>query len=177
MRVMFYLGTLLRTIARDTAFQIALRDCSKEAREEPGYTRALLKKTHVVKRQKIIANHKKQTNKKNPRHLKLKPQVNGASLVAHWLRIPLPMQGTRVGALLQEDPTCWGTTKPMCHNYWACALEPLSHNYWARVPQLLSPWATTPEAHARRAHAPQQENPPQWEAHAPQRRVAPARHN
>ena len=24
----------------------------------------------------------------------------------------------------------WGT-KPVCHNYWACALEPGSHNYWA----------------------------------------------
>ena len=26
------------------------------------------------------------------------------------------------------------TTKPECHNYWACALEPASHNYWAHVP-------------------------------------------
>ena len=30
----------------------------------------------------------------------------GASLVAQWLRICLPMQGTRVRALGQEDPTC-----------------------------------------------------------------------
>ena len=40
-----------------------------------------------------------------------------ASLVAQWLRIHLPMQGTRVRALVQEDPTCRGATKPVHHNY------------------------------------------------------------
>ena len=40
-----------------------------------------------------------------------------ASLVAQWLRIHLPMQGTRVLALGQEDPTCRRATKPMRHNY------------------------------------------------------------
>ena len=35
----------------------------------------------------------------------------------------------------------------------------------AHEPQLLSPRATTTEAHAPRARAPQQEKPPQWEAH------------
>ena len=45
----------------------------------------------------------------------------GASLVAQWLRICLPMQGTRVRALVWEDPTCCGVTGPMSHNYWACA--------------------------------------------------------
>ena len=49
------------------------------------------------------------------------------------------MQGTRVGALVRENPTCRGATKPMRHNYRACALEPASHNYWARVPQLMKP--------------------------------------
>ena len=92
-------------------------------------------------------------------------EVHRASLVAQWLRIRLPMQGTRVRAPAQEDPTCRGATKPVCHNYWACA------------PQLLSPCATTTEACAPRARAPQQEKPLQQEAHAPQRRVAPARHN
>ncbi|KAJ8782722.1 hypothetical protein J1605_009921 [Eschrichtius robustus] len=42
---------------------------------------------------------------------------SGASLVAQWLRIRLPMQGTRVRALVWEDPTCHGATKPMRHNY------------------------------------------------------------
>ena len=40
-----------------------------------------------------------------------------ASLMAQWLRICLPMQGTWVRALVQEDPTCRGATKPMRHNY------------------------------------------------------------
>ena len=58
---------------------------------------------------------------------------------ARWLRIRLPMQGTRVPSLVREDPTRRGATKPMRHNYWACALEPPSHNYLACVPQLLKP--------------------------------------
>ena len=40
-----------------------------------------------------------------------------ASLVAQWLRICLPMQGTRVRALVWEDPTCCGATEPVSHNY------------------------------------------------------------
>ena len=47
------------------------------------------------------------------------------------------MQGTRVWALVREDPTCRRATKPVRHNYWACA--------------------TTTEAHTPRAHAPQRE--------------------
>ena len=41
----------------------------------------------------------------------------GASLVAQWLGIRLPMQGTRVRALVWEDPTCRGATRPVSHNY------------------------------------------------------------
>ena len=41
----------------------------------------------------------------------------GTSLVAQWLRICLPMQGTRVRALVREDPTCCGAAKPVPHNY------------------------------------------------------------
>ena len=47
----------------------------------------------------------------------------------------------------------------------------------AREPQLLSPRATTTEAQEPRACAPQQEKPPQWEAHSPQPRVASVRRN
>ena len=54
---------------------------------------------------------------------------NWASLVAQWLRIHLPLQGTWVRALVREDPSCRGATKPVRHNYRACALEPASHNY------------------------------------------------
>ena len=48
----------------------------------------------------------------------------GTSLVAQWLRISLPMQATWDWALVQEGPTCRRATKPVSHNYWACALEP-----------------------------------------------------
>ena len=58
----------------------------------------------------------------------------GTSLVVQCLRIHLPMQATRVRALVHEDPTCHRPTKPVHHNYWACVLEPVSHNYWARAP-------------------------------------------
>ena len=80
----------------------------------------------------------------------LRSYKNGASLVAQWLRICLPMQGTRVRALVWEDPTCRGATRSVSHNYWTCASG---------------------------ACAPQQERPRQWEARAPWWRVAPARRN
>ena len=47
----------------------------------------------------------------------LKNKARGASLVAQWLRICLPMQGTRVRALVWEDPMCRGATRPVSHNY------------------------------------------------------------
>ena len=74
----------------------------------------------------------------------------GASLVAQRLRVCLPMQGTRVRALVWEDPTCRRATKPVSHDYWACASG---------------------------ACAPQRERPLQWEARAPRWRVAPTRRN
>ena len=40
-----------------------------------------------------------------------------ASLVVQWLGICLPVQGTWVQALVREDSTCPGATKPGCHNY------------------------------------------------------------
>ena len=43
--------------------------------------------------------------------------AEGASLVAQWLGIRLPMQGTKVRTLVQEDPKCHGATKPVRHNY------------------------------------------------------------
>ena len=43
--------------------------------------------------------------------------LSWASLVAQWLRIHLPLQWTRVRALVREDPTCCGAPKPVRHNY------------------------------------------------------------
>ena len=56
-------------------------------------------------------------------HVKMKKRElhlnwsQGTSLVAQWLRIRLPMQGTRVRALVWEDPTCRKATKPVHRNY------------------------------------------------------------
>ena len=61
------------------------------------------------------------------------------SLVAQWLRICLPMQGTRIQSLVWEDPTGRRATKPGCHDYWVCALEPTGHNCWAHTAQVLQP--------------------------------------
>ena len=59
----------------------------------------------------------------------------------------------------------------------ARAPQLLSLRSRAHEPQLLSLWATTTEARVPRARAPQQEKPPQWEAHTLQQRVAPAHRN
>ena len=76
----------------------------------------------------------------------------GTSLVAQWLRIRLPIQGTQVRALVRQDPTCRGAAKPMRRNYWVCALEPVSHNYWAHVPELLKPACLEPVLCNKRSH-------------------------
>ena len=73
-------------------------------------------------------------------------------MVAQWLRNCLPMQGTWVRSLVQEDPTCRRATKPVCHNYWARALEHASHNFWAPVPQLLKPARLEPMLHNKWSH-------------------------
>ena len=93
------------------------------------------------------------------------------------IRINQLKQGFPGGAVVKNPPANAGdmgsspgpgrshmpqSKKPMRHNYWACPLEPTSHNYWVCAP---------------RARAPQQEKPLQWEAHAPQWRVAPAHRN
>ena len=55
-----------------------------------------------------------------PRHIVIKLtkiKDKGTSLVMQRLRIRLPMQGTRVQALVPEDPRCRRATKPMHHNY------------------------------------------------------------
>ncbi|KAJ8780715.1 hypothetical protein J1605_000758 [Eschrichtius robustus] len=44
------------------------------------------------------------------------PPPAQASLLAQWLRVCLPVQGTRVRALVWEDPTCRGATRPVSHN-------------------------------------------------------------
>ena len=59
------------------------------------------------------------------------------------------------------DPTCLRATRPLSHDYWACALEPVNSNYWVPMPELL-------KLMHPRACVPQQEKPPWWAACAPQ---------
>ena len=87
----------------------------------------------------------------------VKSVLTGTSLIAQWIRLCLPMQGTRVQCLVQEDSTSHRATKPVHHNQWARTLQPASPHYWTRVPG---------------ACALQQDKPPQWEGRAPQPRVA-----
>ena len=74
----------------------------------------------------------------------IKEILQRASLVAQWLRIHLPMQGTWVRALVREDPTCQGATKPVHHNYRVCSLEPVSHNYLSLCTYSLCTTTTEP---------------------------------
>ena len=103
----------------NTTFQ-NLWDAAKGSKREaysnaslPQEVRQVSKKqpnSHKVirKRRKNKAqNQQKEGDNKNQR---------GTSVVVQWLRICLPMQGTWVPALVQEDPTCRRATKPMCHN-------------------------------------------------------------
>ena len=68
------------------------------------------------------------------------------------MRNPLPMQETQVQALIQEEPICWGTTKPTHYNYWTYALEPQTHNKWALTMQVLKPSALGPMPQNKRSH-------------------------
>ena len=49
-------------------------------------------------------------------------------LVVQWIEIHLPMQGTQVWSLMGEDSICPRAIKPMCHTYWARALQPVLCN-------------------------------------------------
>ena len=73
------------------------------------------KKTEIVA--SIFSNYNAMRLDINYRKISVKNTNTGASLVAQWLRICLPMQGTRVRALVWEDPTCHGATGPVSHNY------------------------------------------------------------
>ena len=92
----------------------------------------------------------------------------GTSLVAQWVGVLLLMRETRVRSLFWEDSTYRAATKPVCHNYWAQALEPMclndwsphalgsaSHDWWAPATteacETKSPCSATRESTARRS--------------------------
>jgi len=59
------------------------------------------------------------------------------------------MKKTWIRSLVQEDPTYHGSTKPLHHSYWACALEPGRRNYWS--PHALDSPCSTEEATTMRS--------------------------
>ena len=88
----------------------------------------------------------------------LSKNQSGTSLVAQWLRIHLPMQGTQVRAMVWEDPTCRRATKPRRHNYWARAPQLLKHhNYWS----LRTRTKSSPCSHNKRKPTCSSEDPTQ----------------
>ena len=64
----------------------------------------------------------------------------------------LPMQETWVWLLIREDPACHGATKPMGHNFWACALERGSCKCWATRCNYWSARPPEPVLHTKRHH-------------------------
>ena len=79
----------------------------------------------------------------------------------------LPANTEDMGSsLIQEDPTCWEATQPVCHSYWASPVEPMSCNHWAHVLQLPKPICPG-------TYALQQEKPLRWEAPALQLESSP----
>ena len=60
-----------------------------------------------------------------------------ASLMVQWLKIHLPIPGTWVLSLLQDNPTCHVAAKLECHNSWSlCAQGLCSTTREAWAPQL-----------------------------------------
>ena len=64
--------------------------------------------------------------------------------VVQWLIIRLPMQGTQVPSVVQEDPICHGANRPMCHNSRASAHQSPSSTAKAAT-RMRSPDAATRE--------------------------------
>ena len=86
------------------------------------------------------------------------PGFSGDSVVKKKKKKKTPVNAGDMGSILDPgNPTFHGATKPVPHNYWACALEPRTCNYSVQLPQLLKPTFS-------RACAWQQEKPAQREA-------------
>ena len=70
----------------------------------------------------------------------------GTSLMAQWLGICLPVQGTWVWYLAQENPICHRATQPMFRNYWDCAPQQRLLQSEACTAQ----WRVAPTSHNKR---------------------------
>ena len=101
----------------------SLCSATREATTVRGSRTAMKSGPRLPQLEKALSQKRRPNTPKNKSKEKKKKRMFNqqsiirASLVAQWLRIHLPMQGTRVRALLRDDPTCRGATKPMNHNY------------------------------------------------------------
>ena len=68
----------------------------------------------------MLNKHKKGKVSEKVKNLGLPWWLNGKESTCQCRR--------RVRSLMQEDPTCCGPTKPLCHKYWAHVLEPMLCN-------------------------------------------------
>ena len=91
--------------------------------------------------------------------------VHELTLVSQRWRIHPPMQEAWARPLAQEEPTCLGTVKPMCHKHWGRAPEPGGRNCGAHELWLLKPAGPTARA--------LQQKSLQWEARKPQLECSP----
>ena len=76
----------------------------------------VLFKLQKIKNQEKISKEDREQDNLTYRETRIRITSTWASLVTQWLRICLPMQGTRVRALVWEDPTCCRATGPVSHN-------------------------------------------------------------
>ena len=61
--------------------------------------------------------HRKKNVTEPESKIKIKAEIDRTPLVAQWLRICLPMQGTQVRSLTREDSTCHGAAKLVRRDY------------------------------------------------------------
>ena len=59
--------------------------------------------------------------------------------MVQWLRIFLPMLGTRIRSLVGEESTSGRANRTACHKYWAQVLETASRNFWSLEPGAQAP--------------------------------------
>ena len=96
------------------------------------FKRCLLKKNKCIQWPKILPQEAKkgtkltQNRRKKIKYRSKQSKERTTSLIVQRLRIHLPMQGTWVRSLVQEDPTYKRAAKPERCNY--LALEPMLRN-------------------------------------------------
>ena len=127
-----------------------------------------LKNVNKAQTVKIFANHVsvKRLTSKRIKNSKLNNRgFPGGSVVNNP-----PANAGNMGSIPDLGRFHMHTTKPMCYNYWACALEPRNCDYWAHVCSYWSLQALEPVLHNKRSHHDEKSTRRIW-------RVTLTRHN